>query len=380
MHAVIFFNLINFGLGVFMFTLCANLYLVNRVRILKYLLSIQSLILFFNIYNLLWYYCEVNLYDVLRTRAVFLGSLSYAVFLIAALIFCYFFLMFIHGLFRISVKPAARKTLLWVILIISLFWVCISLLMYFDRSQQIARFMFHKTKYLTDWILISLACYVTLLVIIRRDSIDHFIVKKALHWLLFFLALFFALKGVHHFLLTQGRLLHELTDYHLFHFIWHAMGISLFFRHLKYYQASEKVKAAQSSFLSSFQAASQDLAEAISKYEKSGIQEEYGQRIFRDLESLMRSKRPYLDPDLSLQALADTLQVSRHHLSQVINRYASKRYNDYINGYRIDEVLNMLHDPAQREKKTLEIALDAGFNSKSAFNNAFKKATGMNPK
>ncbi len=78
--------------------------------------------------------------------------------------------------------------------------------------------------------------------------------------------------------------------------------------------------------------------------------------------------------------LADHLSVSRHHLSQAINRYAGKKFSDYINGFRIDEALKILNAPSSKGKKVIEIAFASGFNSKSTFNNAFKKATGMNPK
>jgi len=77
--------------------------------------------------------------------------------------------------------------------------------------------------------------------------------------------------------------------------------------------------------------------------------------------------------------LADKLGVTRDHLSQVLNRYAKKRFSDYINSYRIEEVIKVLNSPSLDGKKIIEITFESGFNSKSTFNNAFKKATGMHP-
>ncbi len=52
-------------------------------------------------------------------------------------------------------------------------------------------------------------------------------------------------------------------------------------------------------------------------------------------------------------------------------------YNNYVNGYRVQEAMDMLlHDPA---RSVLSIAYDAGFNSKSAFYDAFARINGCSP-
>jgi AraC-like DNA-binding protein len=50
-----------------------------------------------------------------------------------------------------------------------------------------------------------------------------------------------------------------------------------------------------------------------------------------------------------------------------------------VNSYRIEEAGKRLADPAEDHKTILEIAYDTGFYSKSVFNTAFKKFTGMTP-
>ena len=53
--------------------------------------------------------------------------------------------------------------------------------------------------------------------------------------------------------------------------------------------------------------------------------------------------------------------------------------NQFLNKYRIKEAKERLKDPKESQYVVFKIALDVGFNSKSTFNTAFKKFTGMNP-
>jgi AraC-like DNA-binding protein len=93
----------------------------------------------------------------------------------------------------------------------------------------------------------------------------------------------------------------------------------------------------------------------------------------------MESNKPYLEPDLSIYKVAASLDVPRHHVSQVINEQAKKSFYDFVNSYRVEEVKKMLISPAMNNRNILGIALDCGFNSKATFNAAFKKYTGMTP-
>ena len=52
---------------------------------------------------------------------------------------------------------------------------------------------------------------------------------------------------------------------------------------------------------------------------------------------------------------------------------------DFINAYRIKEVQNILKESTDDKLTVLEAMYQAGFNSKSSFNTAFKKETGLTP-
>lgn len=89
--------------------------------------------------------------------------------------------------------------------------------------------------------------------------------------------------------------------------------------------------------------------------------------------------RPYLRADLTLDQFAREVGLSRLYVSQVINERLGKNFSDFINGYRVSEAQRLLADPRKAHYSVLGVAFEAGFNSKTAFNAAFKKLTGQRP-
>jgi AraC-like DNA-binding protein len=98
-----------------------------------------------------------------------------------------------------------------------------------------------------------------------------------------------------------------------------------------------------------------------------------------NLISYLEQEKPYTDPDLQLQNLADHLGIPSYQLSQIINTELRQNFYELINSLRIAEAKHRLIDPANQHITILAIAYDIGFNSKSTFNTAFKKYTKMTP-
>jgi AraC-like DNA-binding protein len=117
----------------------------------------------------------------------------------------------------------------------------------------------------------------------------------------------------------------------------------------------------------------------IEKYKKSALTDEQADIILAKLTRSMEKEKPYLEMGLTLPMLAKMLDVSQHHLSQVINEKLGKSFFDFINEYRVQETKKALFSSKSERFSILGIAMDAGFNSKSAFYTAFKKHTGMTP-
>ena len=113
----------------------------------------------------------------------------------------------------------------------------------------------------------------------------------------------------------------------------------------------------------------------VSKPSLSGVMRQKG--VW--LKKAMEVKLYYQDPDLSLRSLAETLELNPNELSRIINTVFGKTFNDFINEYRIREVIRKMLDPAYDRITLLGIAMDAGFNSKSTFNRVFREMTGKSP-
>ncbi len=97
------------------------------------------------------------------------------------------------------------------------------------------------------------------------------------------------------------------------------------------------------------------------------------------LKTHMENQKPYMDYELNLERLANQLQMPEKELSILINHYLGKHFFDFVNTYRINEAKSILANPECADKTILEILYEVGFNSKSSFYTAFKKATGCTP-
>lgn len=93
----------------------------------------------------------------------------------------------------------------------------------------------------------------------------------------------------------------------------------------------------------------------------------------------MSERKPFLDPDFSLTTMSKSLDIHSKKLSQVINHGFGQGFSEYINSYRIAEAKELLVSESYQKHTVLEILMECGFNSKSAFNSAFKKHTGLSP-
>lgn len=99
----------------------------------------------------------------------------------------------------------------------------------------------------------------------------------------------------------------------------------------------------------------------------------------KKLTELMEKEKPYLDFELTLQKLAIQTDIPERELSMLINHHLNKHFFDFINEYRIEDAKILLKDPSKKEFTVLEILYEVGFNSKSSFYTAFKKATNQTP-
>ncbi|HEY9168726.1 MAG TPA: helix-turn-helix domain-containing protein [Lutibacter sp.] len=115
------------------------------------------------------------------------------------------------------------------------------------------------------------------------------------------------------------------------------------------------------------------------KYASSRLTDTEAKQFVEELDNVMISAKPFLNPNLTLLELASELGISTHYLSQIINEKFNLNFFEYINQYRVEEVKTKISDPKFENYSLLGIAFDSGFNSKSAFNRIFKKFTNQTP-
>jgi AraC-like DNA-binding protein len=113
--------------------------------------------------------------------------------------------------------------------------------------------------------------------------------------------------------------------------------------------------------------------------EKSTYSEQFIKEEALKLTNFMEQEKPFLDPNLTLPMLAGKLPTTVHILSKVINESFNKNFFDYINGYRVAHFMQLAQQRDNKKFTLLALAFDSGFNSKSTFNTAFKKATNKTP-
>jgi AraC-like DNA-binding protein len=101
--------------------------------------------------------------------------------------------------------------------------------------------------------------------------------------------------------------------------------------------------------------------------------------IAQNVLKLMEEQKLYREEGLSIKQVADELGVQLYMVSQSINLALGKNFFELVNGYRVEEAKIMIMDEQFNHLSMIGIAFESGFSSKTAFNTAFKKHTGMTP-
>lgn len=115
------------------------------------------------------------------------------------------------------------------------------------------------------------------------------------------------------------------------------------------------------------------------KNEAARIYEKQKNEHIVAMEQLVVDQRMFLDANLTLEKVADALHISKSHLSRIINSELGTGFPDYVNALRVQEAKRYLTNPEFENYTLVAIGLEAGFNSKTTFNNSFKKITGCTP-
>lgn len=113
---------------------------------------------------------------------------------------------------------------------------------------------------------------------------------------------------------------------------------------------------------------------------RSSRKNNLNEQLAEDILKLMHHSKPYLDAELTLAGFAEMMNTKPHAISKTINDCFNKNFRDFINEFRVKEFIQKMESGDAKSRTFLYLALEVGFNSKSTFNLAFKKATGLSPR
>ncbi|CAN7204336.1 AraC family transcriptional regulator [Pararhizobium sp. LjRoot255] len=99
-------------------------------------------------------------------------------------------------------------------------------------------------------------------------------------------------------------------------------------------------------------------------------------RIMEAIETIMREKRLFRDPDLTLNRLSRRLGIPSRQISGTINRTLGRNVSQAVNEYRIRDAQRFL---LETDLPVTTIIFECGFQTKSNFNREFARVTGMTP-
>ena len=118
---------------------------------------------------------------------------------------------------------------------------------------------------------------------------------------------------------------------------------------------------------------------SIGKYSKSSLTEVDKMRILDNIIFEFSSKQYFSNNLASLSDLAKKIGESPHHVSQVINEKQNQSFFELLASYRVEEAKRILADTKKNNLTVEEVSELVGYNSKAAFNNAFKRITDKTP-
>lgn len=103
------------------------------------------------------------------------------------------------------------------------------------------------------------------------------------------------------------------------------------------------------------------------------------QRYEQDILTYMKQEKPFLQGGYSLKDFSKDIDIPSHLISWTLNQHLKTSFSSLLNQHRVEYAAKLLHDSSYDHYSISGIALEAGFNSVSVFNQHFKKRMGVTP-
>lgn len=97
------------------------------------------------------------------------------------------------------------------------------------------------------------------------------------------------------------------------------------------------------------------------------------------LDHYMKTKKPYLNNNLSLTDVAHDMSLSTNHIENIIEKSFRNSFDNYINKFRVDECIATIMESNQKEVNMNELGTKSGFSNFDIFHSNFTQRVGMTP-
>jgi AraC-like DNA-binding protein len=115
------------------------------------------------------------------------------------------------------------------------------------------------------------------------------------------------------------------------------------------------------------------------KYQRSGLSAAEARQLAERVRTVLEGQYLYRDPQLGLGQLAAAVNAPSGHVSQAINLCFNTSFRQLLARYRVEEAKRLLSASPHHLRSTLAVGLQAGFATKSAFYEAFRRYTQAPP-
>ncbi len=117
----------------------------------------------------------------------------------------------------------------------------------------------------------------------------------------------------------------------------------------------------------------------LEKYQGKPLDQNTSKNLMNDLEALFENKAIYLNHQVTLAEVAQSIGTNAKTLSRLINETTGRNFSEFVNFYRVERAKKLLASEAAQHEKIASIAYDSGFNNVTSFNLAFKGLTKLTP-
>jgi AraC-like DNA-binding protein len=101
--------------------------------------------------------------------------------------------------------------------------------------------------------------------------------------------------------------------------------------------------------------------------------------LCNNIENIILQKELFKQHRLAITDIANETGLNVKDISWAINLSSKQNFCEYINALRVKDMKHKILAGLPKGTKLLDLALESGFNSKSTFNNAFKRELDMTP-